>query len=108
MPEDEPLEAGMLTRTIETAQARVEGRNFDIRKHVLQYDNVMNKQREVIYSERRRVLLGEDLKEYISNMIDSLIDKAINMYTTDEKNNENWDLNGFVKYSRNILTVNQL
>ncbi|HOT21085.1 MAG TPA: SEC-C metal-binding domain-containing protein, partial [Sedimentibacter sp.] len=98
MPEDEPLEAGMLTRTIETAQARVEGRNFDIRKHVLQYDNVMNKQREIIYSERRRVLLGEDLKEYISNMIDSLIDKAINMYTTDEKNNENWDLNGFVKY----------
>ena len=98
MPEDEPLEAGMLTKTIETAQGRVEGRNFDIRKHVLQYDNVMNKQREVIYSERRRVLLGEDLKEYISNMIDSLIDKAISMYTTDEKNNANWDLNGFVKY----------
>ena len=98
MPEDEPLEAGMLTKTIETAQGRVEGRNFDIRKHVLQYDNVMNKQREVIYSERRRVLLGEDLKEYISNMIDSLIDKATSMYTTDEKNNANWDLNGFVKY----------
>ncbi len=98
MPEDEPLEAGMLTKTIETAQGRVEGRNFDIRKHVLQYDNVMNKQREVIYSERRRVLLGEDLKDYISNMIDSLIDKALNMYTTDEKNNANWDLNGFVKY----------
>lgn len=98
MPEDEPLEAGMLTKTIETAQARVEGRNFDIRKHVLQYDNVMNKQREVIYSERRRVLLGEDLKEYISNMIDSLIDKGINMHLSGERYNENWDLKGLIKY----------
>ncbi len=105
MPEDEPLEAGMLTKTIETAQGRVEGRNFDIRKHVLQYDNVMNKQREVIYTERRRVLLGEDLKDYISNMIDSLIDKALNMYTTDDKHNENWDLNGFSKYIAEIFSL---
>ena len=105
MPEDEPLEAGLLTKTIETAQGRVEGRNFDIRKHVLQYDNVMNKQREVIYSERRRVLVGEDLKDYISNMIDSIIDNAINMYTTDEKTNENWDLNGFVKYIADAFSI---
>ncbi|MFA7550315.1 MAG: preprotein translocase subunit SecA, partial [Sedimentibacter sp.] len=105
MPEDEPLEAGMLTKTIETAQARVEGRNFDIRKHVLQYDNVMNKQREIIYSERRRVLLGEDLKDYISNMIDSLIDKALSMYTTDDKHNENWDLNGLSKYIAEIFSL---
>ena len=105
MPEDEPLEAGMLTKTIETAQGRVEGRNFDIRKHVLQYDNVMNKQREVIYSERRKVLLGEDLKDYISNMIDSLIDKALDMYTTEDKHNENWDLTGFVKYIAEIFSL---
>ncbi|MDD4678133.1 MAG: preprotein translocase subunit SecA [Tissierellia bacterium] len=105
MPEDEPLEAGMLTKTIETAQARVEGRNFDIRKHVLQYDNVMNKQREIIYSERRKVLLGEDLKDYISNMIDSLIDKALSMYTTDDKHNENWDLNGLSKYIAEIFSL---
>ena len=98
MPEDEPLEAGILTKTIETAQGRVEGRNFDIRKHVLQYDNVMNKQREVIYSERRKVLLGENLKDNISDMIDALIDKALNMYTTDSKHNENWDMSGFTKY----------
>lgn len=98
MPEDEPLEAGILTKTIETAQGRVEGRNFDIRKHVLQYDNVMNKQREVIYSERRKVLLGENLKDNISDMIDALIDKAVNMYTTDDKHYENWDMNGFTKY----------
>nr|WP_300092279.1 preprotein translocase subunit SecA [Sedimentibacter sp.] len=98
MPEDEPLEAGMLTRTIETAQGRVEGRNFEIRKHVLQYDNVMNKQREVIYSERKRVLLGEDLKDYVSKMVDSLIDKGIQMYTTDERYSDNWDIKSYEKY----------
>lgn len=105
MPEDEPLEAGMLTRTIETAQSRVEGRNFDIRKHVLQYDNVMNKQREVIYTERRRVLLGEDLKEYISNMIDELIDKGIQINTTDERYSDNWNIAGFVNYIAEIFYV---
>ena len=105
MPEDEPLEAGLLTKTIETAQGRVEGRNFDIRKHVLQYDNVMNKQREVIYSERRKVLIGEDLKEYISFIIDSLIEKAINMYTTDDKNTANWDIDGFSKYIAEVFSL---
>ncbi|HHZ01476.1 MAG TPA: preprotein translocase subunit SecA [Tissierellia bacterium] len=105
MPEDEPLEAGMLTKTIETAQGRVEGRNFDIRKHVLQYDNVMNKQREVIYSERRRVLLGENLKDHIFNMIDSLIEKGINMYTTDDRDVENWDLKGFTKYVADTFSL---
>ncbi len=98
MPEDEPLEAGMLTRTIETAQSRVEGRNFDIRKHVLQYDNVMNKQREVIYSERRRVLFGEDLKDYIANMVEGLIDAGVQRFTTEERFSDNWDIDGFVKY----------
>jgi preprotein translocase subunit SecA len=98
MPEDEPLEAGMLTRTIETAQGRVEGRNFNIRKHVLQYDNVMNKQREVIYSERRRVLLGENLKEYIHNMILQLMNKGIEMYTSEQKDPEDWDVEGYTKY----------
>ncbi len=98
MPEDEPLEAGMLTRTIETAQGRVEGRNFEIRKHVLQYDNVMNKQREVIYSERKRVLLGENLKDYISKMIDELVEKGVKTYTTDERYSDNWDISGFEKY----------
>ena len=98
MPEDEPLEAGMLTRTIETAQSRVEGRNFDIRKHVLQYDNVMNKQREVIYTERKRVLFGENLKDYITNMLEDLVDKGVQMFTTEEKSNDNWDVEGFVKY----------
>ena len=105
MPEDEPLEAGMLTRTIETAQSRVEGRNFDIRKHVLQYDNVMNKQREVIYTERRRVLMGENLKNYISNMIDDLIDKGISMYTTEERYSDNWDIEGYSKYIQDAFSL---
>lgn len=106
MPEDEPLEAGMLTRTIETAQSRVEGRNFDIRKHVLQYDNVMNKQREVIYTERRRVLLGENLRDYIFNMIDGLVEKGILMFTTEERFTDNWDLvgfSGFILETFNVL-----
>lgn len=105
MPDDEPLEAGMLTRTIETAQSRVEGRNFETRKHVLQYDNVMNKQREVIYSERRRVLLGENLKEHIMNMVDDLIQKGIEMYTSEEKHPEEWDIQGYVKYVADEFSV---
>ncbi len=105
MPEDEPLEAGMLTRRIETAQSRVEGRNFDIRKHVLQYDNVMNKQREVIYTERRRVLLGENLKDYISNMIDQLIDNGIQRYTTEDRYSDNWDIAGFAKYVTETFSI---
>lgn len=106
MPEDEPLEAGMLTKTIETAQSRVEGRNFEIRKHVLQYDNVMNKQREVIYSERRRVLLGENLKEYLMNMIDDLIEKGVQMYTSEDKHSEEWDINGYVRYIAETFSIN--
>lgn len=98
MPEDEPLEANMLTKTIETAQGRVEGRNFNIRKHVLRYDDVMNKQREIIYSERRKVLFGEDLKSNIESFIDALIDKGISMYIPDEKYSDNWDLEGYFKY----------
>ncbi len=105
MPEDEPLEAGMLTRTIETAQARVEGRNFNVRKHVLQYDNVMNKQREVIYSERRRVLTGENLKDYIINIVDDLIDKGIQLYTIENKHPEDWDINSFIKYIAETFAV---
>ncbi len=69
MPDDEPLEHGLLTRTIEGAQKKVEGNNFAIRKHVLKYDDVMNMQREVIYGERRKVLEGEDLREHIFSMI---------------------------------------
>ncbi|QSX06981.1 preprotein translocase subunit SecA [Sedimentibacter sp. zth1] len=106
LPEDEPLEHKMLTKTIETAQGRVEGRNFNIRKHVLQYDNVMNKQREVIYSERRKVLLGENLKDNISSMIDDLINKGIAMYTSDDKYPEEWDFESLKAYISEIFSIN--
>ncbi|HQE65799.1 MAG TPA: preprotein translocase subunit SecA, partial [Bacillota bacterium] len=72
MEEDMTIEHPLLSKSIENAQKRVEGRNFDIRKHVLQYDNVMNKQREVIYSQRRQVLLGEDIRENIMEMISEI------------------------------------
>jgi preprotein translocase subunit SecA len=94
LPEDEALQHNMLTKTIETAQGRVEGRNFNIRKHVLQYDNVMNKQREVIYSERRKVLMGEDLREHVMSMVNEQIATLISKYAAD-KYPENWDLTGY-------------
>ena len=70
--DDEAIESGMLTKSIENAQKKVEGKNFGIRKYVLQYDNVMNKQREIIYGERQKVLTGENLREYIRNMTEEL------------------------------------
>ncbi|MDR2296061.1 MAG: preprotein translocase subunit SecA [Clostridiales Family XIII bacterium] len=89
--EDEPIEAKMLTRSIENAQKRVEGRNFSVRKYVLQYDNVMNKQREVIYGERRKVLNGEDLREHILSMAGELVDEAAASATVGSKYAEEWD-----------------
>ena len=84
LEEDMPIEHKMLTKSIEGAQKKVEGRNFGIRKHVLQYDDVMNKQRETIYAERRRVLEGENLQEQIQNMIHSLIEDGANAYTEEK------------------------
>ena len=98
MPEDEPLEHGILTKTIEGAQKKVEANNFAIRKHVLQYDDVMNKQREVIYGERRKVLEGESLKEDIANMVRNLIEKNIELYTNGSEFPEEWDLLGLENY----------
>jgi preprotein translocase subunit SecA len=90
--ENEAIEAGMLSKTIENAQKRVEGKNFSIRKYVLKYDTVMNKQREIIYSERRRVLLGEDLKEYIGGMLEELVDECVAPIIIGSKFAEEWDL----------------
>ena len=90
--EDEPIEAGMLTKSVEGAQKRVEGRNFSIRKYVLQYDNVMNKQREIIYGERRRVLDGEDLRHYILSMAESLAGEDVDYCINSSKFAEEWDI----------------
>lgn len=89
--DDEPIEAGMITRSIEGAQKKVEGRNFSIRKYVLQYDNVMNKQREIIYGERRKVLFGEDLREDIASMTHELIDEIVEPITIGSRFSEEWD-----------------
>jgi len=90
--EDEVIEAGMLTKSIENAQKRVEGRNFGIRKYVLQYDNVMNKQREIIYGERRKVLFGENLRDYISHMMEELVDEVVDPVTVASKYPEEWEI----------------
>ena len=90
--EDQPIEAGMLSKSIENAQKKVEARNFSIRKYVLQYDNVMNKQREIIYGERRKVLQGEDIRENIISMIDDLVEEAVDGAVMGSKYAEEWDM----------------
>lgn len=102
MEEDVPIEHGLITKSIETAQKRVENRNFDIRKHVLQYDDVMNKQREVIYEQRRRVLLEDNLKETITQMIESIIDTALDIYCNPGVHPEEWDLQGLLNHAREL------
>ena len=97
MDEDTPLEAGMLTKQIENAQKRVESRNYEIRKHVLQYDDVMNQQRGVIYGQRHQVLRGEDMQGVVVTMREALVDEACTRYLAGEKNSE-WDLNGLRDY----------
>ena len=89
--QEEALAAGMLSKTIESAQKKVESRNFEIRKYVLQYDNVMNKQREVIYDQRRRVLFGDDIKSYITEMMEDLIHSIVVPITVGSKFAEEWD-----------------
>ncbi len=101
MKDDEPLQAGILTRQIESAQKRVEGRNFETRKNVLEYDNVMNRQREVIYGQRRRVLLGEDVRENVLGMADKLIDAAIDRECASDESAE-WALHQFNPYVENL------
>jgi len=98
LEEDVPIENKMLTKGIESAQKKVEGRNFDVRKHVLQYDNVMNKQREIIYSQRRSVLEGQDVHEQVIKMLEGLIDEGVSIYTGFSEYSEEWDFDGFIEY----------
>ncbi|QAT51110.1 preprotein translocase subunit SecA [Caproiciproducens sp. NJN-50] len=92
--EDTPIENKMLTNTIESAQRKIEGRNFGIRKNVLQFDDVMNRQREIIYSQRDQVLNGENLKEQILKMIDQAIEDQVNTFMPKDAEPENINLNG--------------
>jgi preprotein translocase subunit SecA len=97
MEEGVPIEHGMVTRAIANAQKKVEAHNFDIRKQLLEYDDVMNKQREVIYQHRRAVLGGTNLKDDVHDMIDMVVDSALNVYCPAEQYPEEWDLKGLTE-----------
>lgn len=103
--DDVPLENRMLTNTIESAQSKVEGRNFAIRKNVLKFDDVMNIQRTVIYEQRNMVLDEKDMKEYISKMIDDTITQMVDVYIPEGVEKENWNLTGLKDYYLGWLTT---
>ncbi|MFQ5532876.1 MAG: preprotein translocase subunit SecA, partial [Candidatus Methylomirabilales bacterium] len=94
MQEGEAIEAGMLSKAIETAQTRVEAHNFEIRKHLLEYDDVMNRQRQIIYGERRKILGGENLKETMLEMAEEVLDSLVSLYAHEDTYPEDWDLRG--------------
>ena len=96
--EDMPIESKMLTKIIESSQKKVEGRNFSIRKNVLNYDDVMNTQREIIYKQRSQVLDGEDLHGSILKMMDELIENTVNLYLPEEDVKEHWNIVGLKDY----------
>jgi preprotein translocase subunit SecA len=97
MEEGIPIEHGMVTRAIANAQKKVEAHNFEIRKQLLEYDDVMNKQREVIYQHRRAVLSGENLSDDLREMMDSLVESALNVYCPVEQYPEEWDMKGLTE-----------
>jgi len=101
LKDDEPLTAGMLTKQIESAQKRIENRNFETRKHVLEYDDVMNRQREVIYGQRRRVLMGENVRDSIQRMADHVIDFAAGRWMNGEDSAE-WEWREATNYLENL------
>ena len=114
MEEDEPIEHKLVTKSIESAQKKVEARNFTIRKQVLEYDNVMNQQREVIYSQRRKILQQANLRDTIMEMVHKVVDRTMAMYAPPEVYSEDWDLQALINYAeefyapRGLLTVEYL
>ena len=114
MEEDEPIEHSLVTKSIESAQKKVESRNFDMRKHVLEYDDVMNQQREVIYAQRKKILVENNLRENIMDMVTRVVDRTMVMYAPPEVYSEEWDLPALIAYAEefyappNTLTVEHL
>lgn len=98
LDEDVPLEARMLTKSIESAQRKIEGRNFAIRKNVLEYDDVLSRQREIIYGQRDQVLQGADLKIQILGMINESVETVVNRYISSHTQKENWNIEGLRNY----------
>ncbi|WP_288780479.1 preprotein translocase subunit SecA [uncultured Dialister sp.] len=99
LDEDEPINSRMVSNAIQKAQKRVEARNFDIRKYVLEYDDVMNQQRKVVYEQRRRILEGENMKDQVLRMVDTIIEKDMQTYADPKLYPEEWDFAGLLKYS---------
>ena len=100
-----PIEAKLLSNSIQSAQARIEGMHFEMRKNVLKYDDVMNRQREIIYSQRRRVLDGESVSDSIRKMMEEYIPSCVDQYLVDEKNHEEWNLDGLRDHFMGWITA---
>ena len=98
LEEDEEIRSSMVSSDIQKAQKRVEERNFDIRKYVLEYDDVMNQQRKVVYEQRRKILEGQDMKDQILNMVDMLINHGLETYANPKLYPEEWDFDALIKY----------
>ena len=105
MDEDEPIEHNMISRAIENAQRKVEGHNFDIRKHLLEYDDVMNKQREVVYRQRREVLDGEDIKPVIEDLLAEEMDSIAAEFVEQKILSEDWDWQGINERMQGIISI---
>ena len=101
--EDQPIESKLITRSVEAAQKRVEGNNFDMRKVVLQYDDVMNQQRLIIYKQRNEVLHSENIRDIVYGMIDSVIERIVNAHCSSDDIPENWDLDAIIEYGNSTF-----
>lgn len=105
LPDDYPIEHSLVSRTIENAQRQVEAQNFEIRKQVLKYDDVMNRQREVIYAQRQEILFGEDISERTTEIISDTFHNAIDLFTDDQTYPEEWDWDGLLAQIRQLLPM---
>jgi preprotein translocase subunit SecA len=108
LPEGEPIAAGILSNAIENAQKKVEGNNFGIRKHLLDYDQVMNEQREIIYEERSKVLDGQNMRDVIMNMIADNIKRIVNGFSNGMDHPDEWDLPGMIEQMHNIIPIHHV
>jgi len=105
MEEGQDIQHPFVTKAIETAQKRVESHNFDIRKHLLEYDNVMSRQREIIYEERRMTLENQDLKDHIFGMIEDVLMSKIDLYLSKDLHPSEWDIKGFLNWLKSRLLI---
>ena len=105
MEEDEPIEHSMISKAIENAQRKVEGHNFDIRKHLLEYDDVMNKQREVIYGQRREVLQSDNVTEIVEDMVSDLVERTVAGTVQDRTPSEDWEWQAFDEQVSEIFNI---